>query len=301
MDNQVQSKDNLSKRNINVPIKGKLSKFLTENRGKIGLAAGVLATTTFVSAKNFQPIKKVEDINPELAVLSDEEMLEEDGTYLSIEVGETIYLPSDGLSFSDAFTEAREKMGPGGIFEWEGKHFNTYFAEEWEVLSKDQKMEFATRVSETISEKDSGIVEVEDGKLMTTEFSSENILKLTLENPEVRESLEAVEIDIENESGEEISIEVDFMIKEPSSPEEIMNAKDILIVDSREEYTAEEYELESPDDDFGSEALSLKEEATGLEFDDIPEKKEEKNSEETDNEQLDDHKDIDEYDENPFF
>ncbi len=42
----------------------------------------------------------------------------------------------DDLSFGQAFATARKALGPGGVFEWKGKLFNTYYKEEWESLGK---------------------------------------------------------------------------------------------------------------------------------------------------------------------
>jgi hypothetical protein len=34
------------------------------------------------------------------------------------------------MSFSQAFTSAREELGPGGVFSWQGEYYNTFYAEE---------------------------------------------------------------------------------------------------------------------------------------------------------------------------
>ena len=56
----------------------------------------------------------------------------------------------DELSFSDAFAEARGQVGPGGVFEWRGGVFNTYYVEEWDALSGEERDIFAQKVSVTI-------------------------------------------------------------------------------------------------------------------------------------------------------
>lgn len=301
MNNQTHSKNKLNRGNINVPVSGKLAHFLKENRGTIGLAAGVIATTTLVSAKNFQPIKKVEDINPELPALSEQDVLKQDGAYLSIDAKDAIYAPSEGLNFSDAFKEARENLGPGGIFEWEGKFYNTFFAEEWESLTQDQKKDFAGKVSESINEKNSAIVEVENGELITAEFNSDNILKLSLENDEVIESLRGVEIDMTNDGQPEIELKVDSVIKEPSTEEEVMDSKEIL-VDSVSGDIEQEGELgEAEVEPLPNMELD---ESAGLEFDDLPENQNEKTTEESDETEEEgraDLEDMDELNDDPLF
>ena len=57
---------------------------------------------------------------------------------------------SDELSFSEAFAAARAQVGPGGVFEWHGAIFNTYYADEWDALSDEQKEAFAQLVQPEI-------------------------------------------------------------------------------------------------------------------------------------------------------
>jgi hypothetical protein len=37
---------------------------------------------------------------------------------------------NDDMSFSEAFSNAREELGAGGVFEWHGQYYNTFYAEE---------------------------------------------------------------------------------------------------------------------------------------------------------------------------
>lgn len=37
---------------------------------------------------------------------------------------------SDDMSFSEAFSAAREELGAGGVFVWQGQYYNTFYAEE---------------------------------------------------------------------------------------------------------------------------------------------------------------------------
>lgn len=49
---------------------------------------------------------------------------------------------SDDMSYAEAFITAREEVGPGGVFEWNGKIYNTYYTEEWDNLSNEEKKKF---------------------------------------------------------------------------------------------------------------------------------------------------------------
>lgn len=46
---------------------------------------------------------------------------------------------NDEMSFSEAFAAARAEVGPGGVFEWHGQLYGTYYATEWDHMSQDEK------------------------------------------------------------------------------------------------------------------------------------------------------------------
>lgn len=37
---------------------------------------------------------------------------------------------NDNMSFNEAFASARQELGPGGVFAWQGQYYNTFYAEE---------------------------------------------------------------------------------------------------------------------------------------------------------------------------
>ena len=49
---------------------------------------------------------------------------------------------SDGMSFSQAFNAARQEVGPGGVFPWNGNVYATYSDSEWHGLSEQYRHEF---------------------------------------------------------------------------------------------------------------------------------------------------------------
>ena len=57
----------------------------------------------------------------------------------------------EGLSFGDAFSQARAEVGPGGVFHWHGGIYNTYTAEEWNSMTVEQKHVFAQQVKPEMS------------------------------------------------------------------------------------------------------------------------------------------------------
>jgi hypothetical protein len=63
---------------------------------------------------------------------------------------------SDDMSFSDAFANAREDVGPGGMFYWHGKPYGTYYENEWNSMSDDQHADYWDAVSHTTASEDNG-------------------------------------------------------------------------------------------------------------------------------------------------
>ena len=66
---------------------------------------------------------------------------------------------SDDLTFEQAFAEAREQVGPGGVFHWHGAIFSTYTADEWDSMTEEEQNHFADMVR---PEVDANQVDVED-------------------------------------------------------------------------------------------------------------------------------------------
>ena len=57
----------------------------------------------------------------------------------------------NNLSFNDAFHTQREALGPGGIFEYKNKYYNTYLKEEWDTMSDDQKKDYYASIHKNIN------------------------------------------------------------------------------------------------------------------------------------------------------
>ncbi|MFZ1789958.1 MAG: hypothetical protein WAT92_16695 [Saprospiraceae bacterium] len=48
----------------------------------------------------------------------------------------------NSMSFGEAFKTARTEVGAGGIFEWKGNLYNTYYKEEWDSMDKSERADF---------------------------------------------------------------------------------------------------------------------------------------------------------------
>ena len=54
---------------------------------------------------------------------------------------------TDDMSFDEAFATARQEVGPGGVFEWHGGVYGTYYASEWNSMSDEEQAEFGSHIS----------------------------------------------------------------------------------------------------------------------------------------------------------
>jgi hypothetical protein len=67
---------------------------------------------------------------------------------------------TDDMDFEIAYETAREEVGPGGFFEYEGKLYNTYTQEEWSSMTDEQHQEYWKSIDDEttqIQEVDSSI------------------------------------------------------------------------------------------------------------------------------------------------
>lgn len=52
----------------------------------------------------------------------------------------------DNKSFSEAFADARAQVGAGGVFEWHGKVYGTYYKNEWDQMSSAERAEWQAKI-----------------------------------------------------------------------------------------------------------------------------------------------------------
>lgn len=69
---------------------------------------------------------------------------------------------NDDMSFAKAFATARAEVGPGGVFEWRGGVYNTFYESEWNRLSESSKETFGNHDWQSEFDKCNSI-EVENG------------------------------------------------------------------------------------------------------------------------------------------
>lgn len=58
----------------------------------------------------------------------------------------------DSMSFNQAFAAARQEVGPGGLFVWHGHTYGTYYANEWNAMSPEDKEQYWADVFHTTAQ-----------------------------------------------------------------------------------------------------------------------------------------------------
>ncbi|MDO4336053.1 MAG: hypothetical protein Q4C37_09570 [Bacteroidales bacterium] len=104
-----------------------------------GAAVGAAATAA-ASPSDTELPEEVEEIKAETV-----ETPEPDQVILANDEG-IRYAHVDAGNFSDAFAQARAQVGPGGVFEYNGKIYATYTAEEWNGMSQQERVDFQSHV-----------------------------------------------------------------------------------------------------------------------------------------------------------
>lgn len=65
---------------------------------------------------------------------------------LATDEGVRVAQVDDSQSFSSAFADARAQVGAGGVFEWHGKVYGTYYKEEWDNMSPAQRHAYQSKI-----------------------------------------------------------------------------------------------------------------------------------------------------------
>lgn len=105
----------------------------------IMLGAGATVLTSAISAEDGEepvenPEEKPEESNPNQHPLTDGEV-------------PLAHNVNDSMSFGQAFAAARAEVGPGGVFEWHGQLYGTYYADEWNNMSAAERAEYNSHFS----------------------------------------------------------------------------------------------------------------------------------------------------------
>lgn len=124
-DNDMAIKENSEKKS-----KGIGKTVATAAGAFVGGAAVGLGTSAFATANP----DAVDAPDPEQAILANDEGVR--------------YAHVDADNFADAFAQARQQVGPGGVFEYNGNLYGTYTAEEWNNMSSEERNDYQNKISD---------------------------------------------------------------------------------------------------------------------------------------------------------
>lgn len=131
-----------------------------------GFVAGVAASATYEAAaateseKEEIPITPIEESvaqpveNPEKTEEQPQETINvnpedsplEHEVIVATDEGIRVAQVDDNASFAQAFADARSQVGAGGVFEWHGKVYGTYYKDEWSQMTKEERAEWQSKV-----------------------------------------------------------------------------------------------------------------------------------------------------------
>lgn len=115
-----------------------------------GFAAGATAgATTAVAASTLD--EETESVNAQQEFVEEEKPKTPAQEQAILTNDEGIrYAHVEAGNFNDAFAQARAQVGPGGVFEYNGRLYGTYYAEEWDNMSSQEKADYQNRVNEVV-------------------------------------------------------------------------------------------------------------------------------------------------------
>ena len=117
--------------------------FLKANKKNIlNTAAALLGGSALVWSMKSTGTNSEAIVDVTQPVDTDQNILLSNGFSLTPNEDIIIAKVSADCSFEDAFDQARVQTGPGGIFVWNDKVYNTYEKNEWNQLSLKQRQEF---------------------------------------------------------------------------------------------------------------------------------------------------------------
>ncbi len=115
-----------------------------------GVAAAVGVERAKASAAEVEPAPVLEDdvTNDTPEVADEPEIVDVENVNGTAQVEGDIPIAEvdNSLSFGSAFRAAREQVGPGGVFVWHGKVYNTFTAKEWASMSPAEHAEFGSHL-----------------------------------------------------------------------------------------------------------------------------------------------------------
>ena len=122
-----------------------------QKRSKIGFAAGGFAAGAMAGAtiSAYATTEDSPEIDENITPTTQEAVQntpQPEEVLLATDEGIRVAQVNDESSFNEAFADARSQVGPGGVFEWRGHIYGTYYEEEWNNMDAGERAQFQSKV-----------------------------------------------------------------------------------------------------------------------------------------------------------
>lgn len=134
-----------------------------------------------------------QEFNIEEDVINETEPAPQPAEHLQGHEMEVATSVDDSMSFNQAFAAARREVGPGGLFAWHGRTFGTYYGNEWNAMTPDEKAQYWVDVHHTTSHINDELLSTSDSSQeplsdLASNLSSDNTSESKVdENQEIKE------------------------------------------------------------------------------------------------------------------
>lgn len=127
------------------PAKGSITaeKVAYAAGGFVAGAASMAAGDVFATTKTEEEVEIVSEEQPQIDPANSPSVHE---AIIASDEGLRVAQVDDDMSFADAFADARAQVGPGGVFEWHGKVYGTFYKDEWDQMSAEERAEWQSKV-----------------------------------------------------------------------------------------------------------------------------------------------------------
>jgi len=234
---------------VNIPVTAEIKRLLVDNQVKIGAASGLIAGTIFVSGRYFSPILEKEPAPVSKVDCVDDVQVEcTEGTYITAETGNIMAIADSQNDFESEFEKQRQAQGPGGIFEYNGKMYNTYFKEEWDSMSQADKNAYYEKVSMSLDEDKLHLVVSDgDGHTMMLAYNDQNIMGIQLIDEDHDGIVDVVQSDLNMDGTYDITHQIEKVVVHPDATTDVDS--DNRIIDDSDVDPAYENGIETVDPD----------------------------------------------------
>lgn len=111
--------------------------------GFVAGAASMAAGDVFAAPKAEEEVEKTPEEQPQVDPANTPS---EHEAIIASDEGLRVAQVDDDKSFAEAFADARAQVGPGGVFEWHGKVYGTFYKDEWDQMSAEERAEWQSKV-----------------------------------------------------------------------------------------------------------------------------------------------------------